>query len=49
MEIEGDESEINDVERKLGMGLTVEHSTYPQLALKDGSPKGDRIEARSTS
>ena len=46
MEIEGNESEINDVEKALGMELAVEHSTYPQLTIKHGSPKGDRIEAR---
>jgi adenylate cyclase, class 2 len=49
MEIEGDEIQINDVERRLGMELTVEHSTYPQLSLRHGSPNGDRIEARFNS
>ena len=49
MEIEGDEIEINDVERRLGMELAVEHSTYPQLSLRHGSPNGDCIEARFNS
>lgn len=49
MEIEGEESEINNVESRLGMELTLENSTYPQLSLRHGSPKGDRIEARFDS
>jgi len=47
MEIEGSESEINEVERSLGMeGLEAEDSTYPQLTLKHGTLKDRVIEAR---
>lgn len=47
MEIEGSETEINEVERTLGMAaLEVENLTYPQLTLKHGTANDGVIEAR---
>ena len=47
MEIEGSETEINEVERTLGMAaLEVENLTYPQLTLKHGTANDRVIEAR---
>ena len=47
MEIEGKESEIRDIERKLAVrGLKAEHATYPQLTVKHGKAYGNLIEAR---
>jgi len=47
MEIEGSETDIRAIERKLGIkGLRAERATYPQLALKHGTKYGNVIEAR---
>jgi predicted adenylyl cyclase CyaB len=47
MEIEAQEAQIREIERKLGIkGLKSEQSTYPQLARKHGKPCGNVIEAR---
>lgn len=47
MEIEGEESDIKSIERKLGIkGLRVEHATYPQLVMKKGAKFGNVVEAR---
>jgi adenylate cyclase class 2 len=47
MEIEGSETDIRAIERKLGIkGLRAERATYPQLALKHGIKYGNVIEAR---
>jgi adenylate cyclase, class 2 len=47
MEIEGSESEIRDLERRLAIkGLRTEHSTYPGLSLKHGKKKGGVVESR---
>jgi len=47
MEIEGPESDIKAIERKLGIkGLRVELATYPQLTLKKGTKSGNLVEAR---
>jgi adenylate cyclase, class 2 len=47
MEIEGSEEAITEVEQLIAIeGLTVENSTYPQLARKHGQKLGDMIEAR---
>lgn len=47
MEIEGEESAIQQVERTLGIkGLKAESATYPQLARKHGVNYGGVIEAR---
>ena len=47
MEIEGSETDIRAIERKLGIkGLRAERATYPQLALKYGIKYGNVIEAR---
>lgn len=47
MEIEGDEDAIVAAEETLGIvGLTAEHSTYPQLTEQHGRRSGDVIEAR---
>jgi adenylate cyclase class 2 len=47
MEIEGSETDIKAIERKLGIkGLRAERATYPQLALKHGTMYGNVIEAR---
>lgn len=50
MEIEADEDEIHEVERKLGIkGLRAETDTYPKLTAKHGKHVGDVIEARFKS
>ena len=47
MEIEGKESDIKAIERKLGVkGLRAELATYPQLTLKKGTKFGNVVEAR---
>ena len=47
MEIEGNEDEINDIERRLAIEeLEVEKLTYPQLTMKYGTPSGNVVEAR---
>ena len=47
MEIEGSETDIRAIERKLGIKrLRAERATYPQLALKYGIKYGNVIEAR---
>ncbi len=47
MEIEGSEQEISDIEDSLKIeGLTTEVATYPQLALRRGTPRGSTVEAR---
>ena len=47
MEIEGDEREIDQIEKTLGIdNLPAEHETYPQLTEKHGQRAGDVIEAR---
>jgi adenylate cyclase class 2 len=50
MEIEGPESEIRKVERRLAIkGLTAEHATYPQLTERHGKTHNGVIEARFTT
>jgi adenylate cyclase, class 2 len=47
MEIEGAESEILDIERKLALkGLRAEHQTYPFLTRRHGKTRDGVIEAR---
>ena len=47
MEIEGGETEIENVERELeGEGLQAEEATYPQLIMTYGTRKDEVIEAR---
>ena len=47
MEIEGIETDIKAIERKLDIkGLRAERATYPQRALKHGTMYGNVIEAR---
>ena len=47
MEIEGKESDIKAIERKLGAkGLRAELATYPQLTMKKGTKFGSVVEAR---
>lgn len=47
MEIEGTESDIAEIELELKIeGLTAENATYPQLALRLGTVRGNVIEAR---
>jgi adenylate cyclase, class 2 len=47
MEIEGRESDIKSIQRKIGLkGLKAESATYPDLTVKYGEPRGDKIEAK---
>ncbi|MEP6635956.1 MAG: class IV adenylate cyclase [Acidobacteriota bacterium] len=47
MEIEGSEEEISDIEGALNIeGLATEVATYPQLALRFGTPRDTIVEAR---
>jgi adenylate cyclase class 2 len=46
-EIEGEEENILEAERLLGLGADEgEHEPYPSLALRHGTRKGDVVEAR---
>ena len=50
MEIEADELEIKEIERRLGIkGLKPEFETYPRLTLTNGIKRGDLVEARFDS
>ncbi len=47
MEIEGKPRDIKSIEAELAIeGLVAEHSTYPELTVKNGTRRGGRVEAR---